>query len=1009
MLRQQVAKRRIVVSSGNLNDAMRDALRHCKQALLELLAPVATASISLRNLAPTSREQARLWFLHRVAANRSQYNVISAWRIRGPLDRQALQAALDRQLLRHDILRTVFLQDADGGSWQLVVEVSGLTLHVHGLPSAMPEQDVRLAELQATLRMHAFDLAREIPIRADLVVLSPEDHLLVINVHHIATDGHSMQQFYRELSGIYADIVARGSSDIQPPTYRYVDYARHQQEVGDAGHHAQSLAYWREKLLGCPDYSGLVQEHAPVHARGTLSGKFYATAPAALSASVRDTCRRLGMTPLMIFESALALLLSIHSRADDVVIAMPVSQRERVEFAEVVGLFVNTVAIRTRPDFERSAEAHLISTRDSISEAVRHASVPFDQVIESLKLTRSSGPLALAQTMIVYQQGGALALKVPGARVEAVPMESAASKFDLTLVITEVGDRHELRWEFDDAILDRALVERAGQSYLRLLDNLLTSPGRALSTLSLQSEDVEHEQVQAWNRRDPAYFAFDTALQAFEHQVERSPNRVALFDDAGSRTYGELNAMAEGLAQTLRSQRLLAGQRVGLLFDRSPANVLAMLAVLKCQCAYVPLDPANPAERLEHIAKDARLVCCIGLAERPAWLPESVSYVRVPVDLGTGGWPREVGVKAIGSASTGTGGSAEAYLIYTSGSTGRPKGVALRHRGLVNLISNMAAQLQAGQGCVVAQFATPGFDAATWEYFMALGTGAALYVPPEEARRDPALLSDSCRRAGVTHITLPPSLLTHLEPQRLGVTHVIAVGEACDPKEARRWGQSSVRFFNGYGPSEATCATTLGEYDGLGIFTIGRPLVNVTVTIRDPHDNLLPARVPGEIHVSGECLAEGYLNLPDATKQAFKTLPLGDGRTGRCYATGDLGRWLETGEIEYLGRTTGDGTSASQVKIRGYRIELAEVEAALGDLDGVVRAVVLLDRQPDVEPALVAFVLGTAGRQLMREALRTALSKRLPQYMIPARIEFIDSMPLTVNGKVDRKALRSRL
>ncbi len=1001
-----------LVVTGPLDDALRDALRHCKPALLELLAPVAEAPVSLRNLAPTSREQARLWFLHRVAANRSQYNVISAWRICGALDRRALQAALDAQLRRHDSLRTVFLEDAEGESWQLVTEASALTLQVHELPGAMPEQEDRLAALLSRFRTHAFDLGREIPIRADLIALSTEDNVLVLNVHHIATDGHSMQQFYRELSETYADIVARGSSGDLSPTYRYIDYARHQQEMDRAGHHAQSLAYWRETLSGCPDYSGLVREHGPVQGRGARSGKLHATMPVALSTAVRETCRRLGMTPLMVFESALALLLSIHSRADDVVVAMPVSQRERPEFADVVGLFVNTVAIRTRPDFERSVEAHLIATRDTISEAVRHASVPFDHVVESLKLTRSAGPLALAQTMIVYQRGGALALDIPGARVEAVPMESAASKFDLTLVITEVDDLHELRWEFDDAVLGRAVAERAAQSYLRLLDGLLAAPGRALSELSLQSEEAGREQVLAWNRRDPAYFAFDTALQAFEHQARRSPARRALFDDVGSWTYGELDAMAEGLARTLRSVGVRAGQRVGLFLERSPANVLAMLATLKCRCAYVPLDPANPAERLQHIGTDADLACCIGSAERPVWLAASAAHLRLPVDPHETGWPTaDVHAQSAGAPEAGEAeAEAEAYLVYTSGSTGRPKGVVLRHRGLVNLIANMSAQLQAGPGSVVAQFATPGFDAATWEYFMALGTGAALYVPPEEARRDPALLSEHCRRAGVTHITLPPSLLTHLEPRRLGVTHVVAVGEACDPKEARRWGQSSVRFFNGYGPSEATCATTLGEYDGEGVFTIGRPLVNVSVTIRDPHGHLLPPGVPGEIHVSGECLARSYLNQPDATERAFKMLPLGgDGSVGTCYATGDLGRWLENGEIEYLGRTSGDGASASQVKIRGYRIELAEVEAALCDLTGLVRAVVLLDRQPDVEPALAAFVLGQAGHGLTRETVRTALSARLPQYMIPARIEFIDSMPLTVNGKVDRAALMASL
>ncbi|MBE1577330.1 non-ribosomal peptide synthase/polyketide synthase [Amycolatopsis roodepoortensis] len=899
---------------------------------------------------PLSAAQRSLWLVDRMEANAVAYNFPLTFRLRGDLDLEALRAALGDVLGRHEVLRTV-LAEHDGEPYQRVLDAPEI-------PFAVEECDkgglaARIAELSRT----PFDLAREIPVRLRVLRLGERDQVISLVLHHSATDEWSDRPFLDDLTSAYRARLGGDSPVWTDLPVQYADFALWQRDFLDQRGAAQ-VAFWAESLRGAPDELTLpLDRPRPLQPTGK-GGKVKSPLSEELSAAVRDLAAKAGASPFMVLQAAVAALLHRTGAGDDVPLGAPIAGRTDAALDDLVGFFVNTLVLRTDLSGEPTFAALLDRVREADLAAFSHGDLPFERVVEELNPPRVPGRNPLFQVMVGYhRQSGAR--DVLGLPAEWFEMDTGMAKFDLHFTMVDDGTTATLMLEYAEDLADETTAERLLARLTSLLEQVTAEPERPVAALDVLVGD-EHARVTEWNRM-AREIPVATLPELFEAQVARTPDAPAVVFEDSELSYAEFDARANRLARWLVEQGVGAESVVAVSLPRSIDLVVALYAVHKAGGAYLPVDRDYPADRIAFMLEDAA----------PA-----VVLDELPVLDGYSG-------EALGRVVDP---SSPAYVIYTSGSTGRPKGVVVPHSGIVNRLLWMQDEYGLTADDRVLQKTPSSFDVSVWEFFWPLITGATLVVAKPEGHKDPAYLAELIRTAGITTVHFVPSMLAlFLETAECtGLRRVICSGEALPSELAAR---VDVPLYNLYGPTEASVDVTAWRAgaETTPSVPIGRPVWNTRTYVLDPRLNPVPPGVPGELYLAGVQLARGYLARPGLTAERFVADPFG-GPGERMYRTGDLARWSDDGVLEFLGRVD------DQVKIRGFRVELGEVEAALAAF--VTRAVVVAR-----EDRLVAYVVGSA------DGLREAVAAKLPEHMVPSAFVVLDEIPLTPNGKLDRKAL----
>ncbi|HWM91847.1 MAG TPA: amino acid adenylation domain-containing protein [Thermoanaerobaculia bacterium] len=897
---------------------------------------------------PVSYAQRRLWFVDRMEPGTPLYNVPAAWRLRGPLDPAALASALDGIVARHEVLRTTFEVEADEP-----VQV----VHPH-LPRSLPIADLPEAEVRRTLAAEAarpFDLERGPLFRALLLRLGPDDHVLFVNVHHLVWDGRSLAIFARELGSLYGGIAAIALPDLP---IQYADFAVWQREQLAGGEMEAQLAWWRERLADAPPVQELPMAGQRQAARGHRGA--WQTLPLPAAPALEEVGRREGATPfvaLLAAFQALLFRLTPFSGRTDVVVGTPIDNRSGEETEGLIGLFVNTLALRADMAGNPSFREQLGRVRTVALEAYAHQDLPFERLVEDLRPDRNLDHDPVVQVVFGLQDGlGGLRL----AGVETEPLEVHHGQVKLDLAVSVERGRGA-RIDYDADLFDAAAAGRLLECFAVLIEGAAAHPDLPLGELPVLTEAARRQVVVDWNATSMEPGGPDAVHEWFEAWAERTPDAPALISGEGTVSYSELDARANRLAHDLIARGVKPETRVAVVMRHSPERVVALLAVLKAGGIYVSLDPGDP--RLALALEDCGAP--VVLSDSAAAGPSTSPGIRVE-------------------------GEQLAYVIYTSGSTGRPKGVEVPHRGLLSLVRWHRRAYGVKPDDRAPQMAGEGFDASVWELWPYLASGAAMVFPPEGVRANPAALVPWLAEAGITLAFLPTPMAELVLDEPWPEHRLRALLAGGDRLRRRPDARHRFRLVNHYGPTESSVVATWGDVSpGEGAPPIGWPMDGTLVYILDRGGRPLPAGVAGELCLGGEGLARGYLGRPDLTADSFVPDPFSTG--GRLYRTGDLARHQSDGEIEFLGRID------HQVKIRGVRIELGEIEAVLSGHPEVREAVVTV-RERGGERVLVAYVVGEG-------AFRSYLAARLPPAMIPSAFVVLDALPLTQNGKVDLRAL----
>ena len=847
-------------------------------------------------------------------------------------------------------------------------------------------------------------------IRGQLLRLGSEEHLLLITQHHIISDGWSIGVLVREVAALYGAFSQGQPNPLPALPIQYADYAVWQRQWLQAEVLHEQVAFWRAHLAGAPGLLELPNDRPRPAVQSYAGGRVGLTLSGQLTAGLRRLSQRHGVTLFMSLLTGWAALLSRVSGQSDVVIGTPVANRQRGELESLLGFFANTLALRVRLENDPSVTELLAQIKASTLEAYAHQDLPFAQLVEALQPPRSLSYNPIFQAVLAFDNApGERVLSLPGLKVSEFKPPHSSAKFDLTLLLRDVGERIEGALEYATDLFERASIERMSAHLLSLLEAMVADDQQRISTLKLLSQAERQQLLVGFNQTYRPYPSEQYIHELFEEQVARTPEAVAVVFEDRQLSYGELNAHANQLAHHLIALGIRPDDRVGICMERSLEMVVGLLGILKAGGAYVPLDPSDPAQRLAYVLEDSAPVAVLTQAAVRGGLPAlDVPVLMLELQDRASMIAREPKHNPDARAS-GLTSSNLAYVIYTSGSTGLPKGVMVEHRNVLRLvINNYYAQI-AATDCV-AHCANPAFDASTWEIWSALLNGAKLLVIPQSILLDSKCFNRALIEGGVTALWLTVGLFNQyvdVIDAALGrLQYLLIGGDALDPRTVARIlsnGHPPRHLINGYGPTETTTfASTFEIYrlaDDERSISIGRPIANTQIYILDARGEPVPIGVTGEIHIGGEGVARGYLNRPELTAQRFVADPFSKALDARMYKTGDLGRWRSDGNIEFLGRND------FQVKVRGFRIELGEIEARLAACPGVHEAVVLAREDSAGGKRLVAYVTEHPGAELSPTLLRSQLSTVLPEYMVPSAFVILETFPLTPNGKLDRNAL----
>ncbi|MEU6682005.1 amino acid adenylation domain-containing protein [Streptomyces sp. NPDC046832] len=939
---------------------------------------------------PMSYGQQRLWFLADFDPGSTEYHTATGLRLTGSLDTEALRSAVQDLTDRHESLRTTF--GVVGGRGVQVVHrrlaPEWRTEDLTGLAERPREE--RLRDLVRAETNRPYDLTAGPLVRVLLVRLAEDEHVCVLGMHHIVTDGWSMGVVTRELGELYTARVEGRAHRLPEITVQYPDFAAWQRgRIEDGGLLDRQLDWWRARLDGIAPLE-LPTDRPRPPVRSSAGAEYTFRVADGTTAALRELAQRHGATLFMALTAAVKTVFARWSGQEDIAVGTASAGRDHRGTEDLVGFLVDTVVLRSRIDPRMSYGQLLAGVKETVLEAFAHQDVPFERLVDVSGAARDTSRTPLVQAMVVLQNAPAEPVRLPGLRTAAHPVPREAAPFDLTVEFFETGDGLTARVGYGTALFDEATIARFAGHLTTLLRAATAEPDRPLATLPMLTREEYEQVVTGWNGPvAPALTGSFPELVAAS--ARRRPDAPAVEDTHTVLTYRELDERANRLAHHLVSLGAGPGTFVGLCLERGVDLVVGLLGIMKAGAAYLPLDPGYPADRLAFMLRDSGAGLVVTRTELVRRLPDTGARV---VDLAREG----DALAALPATAPESGPRPDdlAYVIYTSGSTGTPKGVLVPHRGIGNLASAEIERLEVDEDSRVLQFASSSFDGAVMEVLMALPAGATLVLPPHGPLVGEALHT-FLRERRITHTLLAPSAVATMTPRGLdGLRTLVVGGEAGTGDLVSRWAPGR-RMINAYGPTESTVVATMSApLTGGAVPPIGTPLPNTRVRLLDAALQPVPVGVPGELYIAGPHLARGYHGRPGLTAERFTADPYGE-PGDRMYRSGDVARWRADGSLEYLGRAD------DQVKLRGFRIELGEIETALGRHPQVRDAVVVVHRDEAGRGRLVAYLVGD--RDLSPGELRSHLSGSLPDYMVPALYVPLAQLPLTPSGKVDRRAL----
>jgi amino acid adenylation domain-containing protein/non-ribosomal peptide synthase protein (TIGR01720 family) len=953
---------------------------------------------------PLSFAQLRLWFLNRLEGPSPAYNIPTAVRISGPLDRLALEGALAEVCARHESLRTVFPDD-DGSPWQLILAPE-LSRPVLGLTET-DAGGLNAALLDAAAQ--GFDIAADLPLRATLFRLSPDEHVLLLVQHHVAGDGWSLVPFFRDLAASYTALLSGEPERPAPLPVQYADYALWQRDLlGEESNpdslSARQLTFWRQALDGLPPQIDLPTDR-PRPAVASYAGDLAALSfDAELYTRITGLAQETGASVFMVLQAGLAALLTKLGAGTDIPIGTPLAGRTDEALDDLVGFFVNTLVMRCDTSADPTFRELVGRMRETGLAAYAHQEVPFERVVEAVNPVRSMARQPLFQVMLTYNNTAAIGVSLPGLETSLLPVPTGTAKFDLSFELAESlsGNGIDGYLEYSTDLFDRATAERLSAQLVQLIGQAVTEPDLPLHQLSPLSAADREQVLVTWNDTARAVSKLDDLAGLIAEQASLTPHAIALECGGQRITFAELDEQANRLARLLLDRGAEADKVIAVALPRSAELVIATLAVIKAGAAYLPIDLDYPPSRIEYMVRDASPVLVLSTA---GIRDSRTEFTGVPVlALDTGEVQDALRAQESTAVRPVSTRSAEhlAYVIYTSGSTGRPKGVMVTVGALVNLLQDMSRRIELGPGDRWFAVTTFGFDISNLEIFAPLMTGATLVFGDAVEARDPALLVQRVATDGITVMQATPTMWQALltEDDRVfGGVKVLTGGEALSADLAVTLRGAARSVLNVYGPTETTIWSTAGLVPGDGGNPdIGVPLDNTAVYVLDDTMQPVPAGVPGHLYLAGLGLARGYLNRRDLTVERFVADPFGQPGS-RMYRTGDLAAWTGDGRLRFLGRAD------RQVKLRGFRIELPEIESVLRQHPTVGEAVVIVREDRASHRQLVAYAVPTPDQSIDPAALRAHVAASLPEYMVPAIVMPLAALPLTSNRKVDQKAL----
>ena len=950
---------------------------------------------------PLSFAQRRLWFIDQLEGPSPIYNMALGLRLCGPLDIAALGAAITDVVIRHETLRTVF-PVIEGIPEQRVIDVTASSTGWHGTDaSAWSPQ--RLREAITAVGRHEFDLATQIPFWAEFFTLATDEHVLVLIVHHIAADGRSLSPLLHDLATAYSARRSGAAPGWEELALQYIDYTLWQRaHLGDLADPESAitdqLQFWEQALDGLPERLDLPTDRPYPRAADHDGDSVDVDWPVELHEEIMRVARERQTTSFMVIQAGVAALLASLSGSTDIAVGVPVAGRSETALEELVGLFVNTVVLRISLAGDPNLNELLTQVRERSLDAYDYQDVPFEAIVERLNPTRSLAHHPLFQVMLAWQQGThpADGLTMPGLRISPVYVDTRSVQLDLALSFSErvtpsgapAGISVEITYRTD--VFDLASIEALIGRLQRLLTDMTADPTAPLSSIDLL-DAAEHARLDEFgNRAALAKIAAPVSIPAlFDAQVARTPQAVALIGADRSLTYRQLDQSANRLAHALADAGVGVGEVVALLLPRSVAAITAILAVIKLGAAYLPIDTQQPSARISFMLRDAAPKAAITTADlTPVLVAAAAGADLAIVDVA------DPLLDTFASISPPKPDADQiAYIMYTSGTTGTPKGVAITHGNVAQLLET-PTHFTAAAGKVGAQCHSYSFDFSVWEMWGPLLHGGRLVVVPDAVARSALDLHALLVREHVDVLTQTPSAIGVLPSPGLESATLVLLGEVCTAELANRWAPGRV-MINSYGPTETTVWVTTSAplVAGSGLPPIGSPVPGAALFVLDGWLRRVPLGVVGELYVAGAGVGCGYWRRAGLTSARFLACPFATGV--RMYRTGDLVRWRADGQLEYVGR------SDEQVKIRGYRIELGDVSAALADAAGVDQAVVIVREDRRGDRRLVGYVT----KEVQADRIRSKLASRLPEYMLPAAVVSVASLPMTVNGKLDRRAL----
>jgi amino acid adenylation domain-containing protein len=989
-------------------------LRQYKPELMQLLQQPQTAAESFQPIPQLARDadlvasfgQEQMWLSHKLDAVGDGYHFVRVLDLQGELDVAALSAGFSHIFARHEALRTV-IEETDGVIFQRIMPHTPLSLPLIDLSSLPAAEQAAAAQArQQNLTAAPFDLTRDLMMRLELIRLDAHHHQLQVVLHHIASDGWSLGVLVKELQTLYGQLTRNQALQLWPLAVQYADYAdwlRSQTAAQQA-----AMTYWQQQLDGVADLHALPLDFARPLVQSFKGQRVLRVLNPTQAQWLRQCAQQHGATLFMVLESLFVVLLARYGQNEDVLIGTTVANRPHDDLAPLIGYFVNMVALRHRVDGTLSFNQYLQQAKQDIVTALQHQHAPFEKVVQSVVRTRSTSYRPLLQIAFVLQNNDIPPLDLPGLSCTILQPEKAGVVFDLQLEVTETADGLQCCWEYASELFTPASMARMASHFENLLGSVMANPDLPLARLEMLGAQERRQQLLIWNDTAMPYPVERCLHEWFEQQVLRTPDAAALAFGQQLVSYAELNVQANRLAHFLISQRgVKPGVLVGICLARSPLMVVAMFAILKAGGAYVPLDPEYPVARLAFMIEDAALATVLTSVDLPGklGLGSQQALCLDDADL-VAQLQMQSGLNPV-VAQPGVPSRNLAYLIFTSGSTGKPKGVMIEHRNVGAFLAWVNSVWQPDELACVLASTSICFDLSVFEIFAPLSCGGCVLIVKNilelHAAPHPLALSlvntvPSAAEAILAGAGFPSSVQTIIlagEPLKQSVVDAL-------------YERGIARVYDLYGPTEDTIYSTRALRLAQGQANIGKPIANTQAFVLDQQQQLLPAGLAGELLLGGAGLARGYLKRDDLTLEKFIPNPFHDPNQShsseRLYRTGDLVRWLPDGNLAYLGRID------HQVKIRGFRIELGEIESALRALPQVQDAVVMALAQASGFQQLVAYVVAQTPPEAEQTGqfiadLQAALASSLPDYMVPSMFVLLPKLPLTQNGKVDRKAL----